>query len=856
MTYSFRLPLRFLRGSGARLALTVVALACGVGLVCAVDLVNRAVLDAFTEVVDTMAGRASLQISTGGAGLFSEAVVETVAAVPGVELAVPVVNATAFVADDTGELLTVQGVEVTNESAVRVYEARDAGGLAIEDPLVFLNQPDSVVLTKSFAQRRGLSMGSAVRLETPTGNRTFTVRGLLEPRGVAQVYGGNLVVMDLYAAQAAFARPGFVNRVDVVVDRQADPSSVAQAIRARLPEGLRIEAPSQRKANLHDVMRSFQVLLQGVSLAGVIAAFLIAFNRVSTVFESRAWQLGILRAAGVRSSALSRELLKEGLLLGLAGVATGIPLGIGVGRLILPLISRATALSFQLVSLNAEYAVRWPSLLFAAAIGLTAALCAAVLPSWRVARISIADTLRTRGMQLAASSLQPWSVLFALVVAAVVAAIYAQSRTHSATWGLVATLLITIATAMCATFLVRVVCMPRMAVLLTAIGPAGRFARTILTENPRRTALTVGMLGVGLGVSLWLWMTARSFEQSVIEVLNGVVRADLVVTSSHVASGFVEAPLNDQVVAEVGNVPGVAAVAGERVIDWQHQGGPITINAFDPTYFTDQRFGQWPLYGEQMPDVWAAVARGAALIVSSNFALNLHVAVGDTVTLETPTGALPVRVGGVTMDFASPRGTIEMSRELFERHWHDDQITRVFVRHHPGADPAAVRAAIARQLGRTYGLRVLSAADLIDYFAQQVRRAFTPLLILAALVLVVVLVGMADTLAADVTERTRELGALRAVGVRRRHLAYMIVAEATLLGVMGLLLALVAGLCLGALWVQATFPYLLGWVLNLEVPVGPMLIVSAMTVAVCLCAALLPARRAARLNPAVALRYE
>ena len=856
VTFSFRLPLRFLRGSIARLALTVLALACGVALVCAIDLVNRAVLTAFSEVVDTMAGRAALQISAGGGGLFPADVVATVLAEPSVELAVPVVSSTAFVADDTGELLTVHGVEITDESAVRVYEARDAGGLEIDDPLLFLSQPDSVVLTRAFAERRGLSVGSRLRLETPAGLRDFTVRGLLEPRGVAQVYGGNLVVMDLDAAQAAFAAPGFINRIDVVVDRFGDVRAVAAALAAHLPAGLDVEAPSQRKANLHDVMRSFQVLLQGVSLVGVIAAFLIAFNRLSTVFEGRAWQLGLLRAAGVRASRLTRELLKESLLLGMAGVGLGIPMGIAVGRMVLPIISTATALSSQLVSSNAAYAVRWPSVWLSAAIGLAAALAAALLPAWRVARASVASTLRARGRPLHpnARSRSGGALLAALV--AVGAAVYAQSLTRSASWGLVATVLIAIATALCAPLLVRLVGSPRVTALLTALGPAGRFAGTILGENPRRTALTVGMLGVGLGVSLWLWMMARSFEQSVIDVLNGVVGADLVVTSAHVASGFVEAPLSDRVLGELAQVPGVQAVAGERVLEWEHQGGPITINAFDAAYFNDARFGRWPLYGERIPGVWQAVARGAALIVSSNFALNLHVGVGDTLILATPSGPLPVPVGGVTMDFASPRGTIEMSRELFARAWHDPLVTRVFVQRRPEVAPAAVRGAITKRLGRTYGLRLLSAAEMVAYFAVQVERAFAPLLILSALVLVVVLVGMADTLAADIAERTRAFGALRAVGVRRRHLGLLIVAEAALLGAMGLLLALGAGLGLGTLWVLATFPYLLGWVLNLEAPVGPAAIVVAMTVIVCLCAALLPARRAARLNPAVALRYE
>ncbi len=214
------MPLRFLRGDYTRLALTVVALSCGVALVCALDLVNRAVLRAFVEIVDRLAGRAAIQVTPGGVAFFPEDVAETVAAIPGVDLAVPVVTATAYTTDESGELLTVHGIDVTNDDAVRVYSTRDEGGLEMDDPLVVLSQPNSVILTRTFAARHGLDRGDHLQLSTPTGLRTFTIRGLLEAEGVALVYGRNLIVMDLYAAKSAFTRPRFINRINGLLTRQ------------------------------------------------------------------------------------------------------------------------------------------------------------------------------------------------------------------------------------------------------------------------------------------------------------------------------------------------------------------------------------------------------------------------------------------------------------------------------------------------------------------------------------------------------------------------------------------------------------------------------------------------------------
>jgi hypothetical protein len=126
--------------------------------------------------------------------------------------------------------------------------------------------------------------------------------------------------MDVQAAEA-FTSPGLINRLDIVTAPDADTSAVARRVQSILPDGLRVEAVAQRKADLRTVLRSMQVLLQGVSLVALAAAFIIAFSRLSMCFAERTWQLGVLRAVGVRRRTVWWELLKESQLLGLAGVA-------------------------------------------------------------------------------------------------------------------------------------------------------------------------------------------------------------------------------------------------------------------------------------------------------------------------------------------------------------------------------------------------------------------------------------------------------------------------------------------------------------------------------------------------------
>jgi putative ABC transport system permease protein len=852
---SFNLPVRFLRGSYGRLAFSVLALALGVALVCAMDLVNRAVLRAFVEVIDTMAGRAALQVANGQGGIFPEEIADRIAAVPGVELAVPVVTASAFTVDGETELLTVYGVDVANDAAVRVYESRDAGGLAIDDPLEFLNQPDSIVVTRTFAERRNLGLDDALELETTAGRRRFTIRSVLEPRGLARVYGGRLVVMDLYSAEAAFTRPGFVNRVDVVVDRAASVEHVAEGIRGALPDGFSAAPPGQRRADLHKAMQSFQALLQGVALVGLIAAFLITFNRLATVFDARVWQLGVLRAVGMTRRTLWGELVKESLVIGAMGVAVGVPLGCGLGYLVLPVIASATALNYKLVDPDAGFDVQPISLLIAAALGCAAAVLAAILPAWRASRIALAQVIRSRGLEQPSAHGRLMWVARALIAAAAAAAIVLQTAYRSPTWGLLATALLAVAATLTARPLLVLLQPPLSALLVRVLPRTGRFAAGAVGGNSQRSGLTVATLAVGIGLVIWIWTVAQSFEQSVVSALGNAFKADLVLSSSHLVSGFDDEPISGSVVAEVGALSGVEQTVGERIRDWTYAGKAIAIDAFDPVYFDSSAFGRWELLGERIEGVWPAVTRGEAIIVSSSFTHNFAVRVGERVTLATPNGPLTVVIGGVTSAFASPNGTIEMSRQLFERYWNDASVTRVHVRLASGAE-SAVRERINAAFGQRYRLRMLSAGDLLTYWTDQVRSAFAGLHVIGAVVLVVILIGMADTLTASIVDRTRELGLARAVGMRRSDIASVVMAEALILGTVGLGLAVVLGLLEGWVWVNGTLPLLLGWILRLEIPYRLALLVSMLTLAGCLVSALVPARRAARLDPGTALRYE
>ena len=145
---------------------------------------------------------------------------------------------------------------------------------------------------------------------------------------------------------------------------------------------------------------------------------------------------------------------------------------------------------------------------------------------------------------------------------------------------------------------------------------------------------------------------------------------------------------------------------------------------------------------------------------------------------------------------------------------------------------------------------------MIEYFASQVRQAFGLQYVMEAITLLLVLIGIGDTLAAGVASRTREIGMMRAVGVRRKSIFQIVLLEGAGIAVMGLLLAAAIGVALGVFWVFVQFPAILGWNLDFHPPVMPMVFMGAITLLLCLGGSFIPALRAARLAVPAALRNE
>src|SRR5439155_1266996 len=186
-----------------------------------------------------------------------------------------------------GEALSVFAADVTDGHAIRTLHLVKAGEHVVDDPLGFLVDPRSVIVTDALAARLGVTTGATLPLRTPHGIETFTVRGVLPPGGAGRAFGGNLILMDVVGAQLVLGEDGLIDQVDVTLAPGVRVEDVERRLRAALPAGLEAIRPARRGEQIERYLASFQTLLSGLSGLALLAAIFVAGSAVATSVAAR-----------------------------------------------------------------------------------------------------------------------------------------------------------------------------------------------------------------------------------------------------------------------------------------------------------------------------------------------------------------------------------------------------------------------------------------------------------------------------------------------------------------------------------------------------------------------------------------
>jgi len=826
-----------------RTALTIAGIAVGVAVVVAIQLANQSALRAFRESVDAIAGRANYQLVPDVAPL-DESVLFQLQPLwrEGVRFA-PVIDIEGIL-EPAQQPIRLLAVDLFSDLHFRDYRyAKIVAGEknGVTDYLA-LFEPDSIILPAPFAREHGLTLGSRITINVLGHRSTLVVRGLLEAEGPATAFNGSIAVCDISVAQRSFGMIGKLSRVDLLVPE-------GKALRVHPPPGTRIERPSRRNERVEKMLRAFRVNLFALAGVALLVGMFLVYNTVLISILRRRKDVGMLKTVGVAPRQIFAAFLAEGLLFGVAGSLLGVVLGRLLASGILAAVGR-TVNTLYVASSPAAVELTPGVIALGLAVGTILSLLSALQPSLEASRVRPSAMIRP-GLQQRVRN--PRALIVAAIVCFIASAFVARLPPVRgiAVAGYVAVLLVVAGFSLLAPAIVRATSLIFSPLLTRAFGIVGRLAAVSLPASLRRTSVAGAALALATGMMVAVALMVGSFRETVRIWVNQTVSSDLWLRPSKGLSNSQIAVFRPEVAEELRKVPFVAAVDRIRGKDVLYGDTLIALGSGD--FAVAARRGELPVLGRRgRVGAFAEAIRRNGVVVSETFSIKFDKDVGDVI--EIAGHRFPIT--GIYRDYSNDRGVVVMDRALFVRSFGDDAINTIVVYLKPGVDHNTARIALEKQFGPKYHAFVVMNEEIRTEVMRIFDQTFTITYALLGVAIIVAVLGIVNTLSALILERTRELALLRAGGMSARELRTMIVLESSLLGLASTAAGLVMGYALSWILIHVINKQSFGWTIDFHTPVALIVASLAVTFLSSALAGLAPARLAARIDIAAALKSE
>lgn len=844
------IALRRLHEGRLRSALTLLGIAAGVASLVATGAANEAILKGFRDTLSAVGGEADVSITGAVPGQVAEEAIEATLAIAGVKSVSPAITEVAKLADN--RRIYVFGLDLAAGDDARGLDAFGGGG-ELPDAMTFLNDPDGVLLSKGLAASLAVRVGGTFEIVTSKGLRTMKVHGLVGDEGPARAFGGQVAIMDLFNAQAAFGRGRRIDRIDVTLEQGSDLDRTISLITAAVGPGPRVGRPERRDKSSELMLRSFQVgLFMGSAVSLLVGLFLV-FNTVSFAVAQRRREIGTLRALGVTRGQIAGLFAIEAAFYGLVGAVLGLLGGLALARVTVARSLSAVNNAYMSVNVS-DAGVSTQMLGVGLVMGVLGAVLAALIPALEAAGVSPVEALRRDRQTKEGRAPTLLGRLLPLLVAAPALVLIRLPLVDGAPiFGNLALALIALAAALGAVSAVDLVHFLFRKPVGALFGAPGRIALAGLVRARRRSGVAAGAVLIGLALVLCLATFVGSFRGALERWLGSALPADLFVASGSSTIGFANTPLDPSIGEELRSLPGLAELQPTRLVWTEARGLRIGLFAFDWAAY--MRYAQ-PLFTDGDGEASLRGMAAGGVLVSDNFARKSGTRVGDEVTLATPSGPKSYRVAAALIDYSSDQGAIVMDRATYLRDFGDPLVDSFDLYAVKGADLQAMRTEIERRLGDRLDLRVVTNAELRGVVFALVDDFFSLVYALLFIASAIGVAGIAGTLLAQVLDRTREIGILRATGASRGQIVGSVAIEAALLGIAGALLGVPTGLLMGKFFVDVVGVQATGWVFPTVVPVAFALTAAGVSILFSAAGGLLPARRAARLDVIEAIGYE
>ena len=671
-------------------------------------------------------------------------------------------------------------------------------------------------------------------LKGPT--QEFTIAGIAKFGTADSPAGATFVGFAYTTAQKLLASPGEIDSISAVADPGVSQQQLVDNIQKVVPADLEVLTGEQiTKENQSDIkqnLKFFNTFLLVFAGVAVFVGMFIIYNTFSILVAQRGRELALLRAIGASRRQVLTSVLAEGIAVGVIASLVGFGLGILVA---IGLTSLLAALGFDLPSGSLVVLPR--TIIVSLIVGVSVTVVSAFLPARRASRIPPVAAMRDVAIDTSASSRK--RVIFGLIALAIGGLLLVAGLTKGGSSGAAQVGFSALVVFMAATILGPIIAKPVSKVLgapLPALrGMSGTLAKENAARNPRRTASTAAALMIGVGIVVFILVLAASIKQSIADITNNQLKADYIINTT---GGFNSVGFSPDLASQVAALPEVQSASGMRFGAMQVDGSTKFVFAVDPNTIED------------VFDFVNVTGSIEDLSETNTIAVDKKVAekngwtIGTTIPVTFASDTTPMTI--VTLiDGTKAPSNWGMGIGTYEIHFADQFDSQVFIKLKPGADTAAFEAGVD-QILKDYPTAQLQTPDEFKASAaSQINQIVQIIYALLFLAIIIVLLGIANTLALSIYERRHEIGLLRAVGMTRRQVRSAVRWEAVIIALLGTALGLVIGVAFGAAIVRSLRS--IGFT-GFAIPVGQLVIVAILAAIAGVVAAILPARKAAKLN--------
>lgn len=683
-----------------------------------------------------------------------------------------------------------------------------------------------VAVEQGAAKTLGLSVGDTQKMLLGTEMVELEVVGIFAfstaPAAVSYF------AVDPQTAKELFGETGMASAIWVNVDHGdgvADVTAVRDAIAAEIGADYTVMTAAEYQADLQaqmDTILGFitTFLLVFTAVALFVGTFII-YNTFQMSVRARQYEFALLRALGTKPGQVFRIVAIQAIVIGIVGSLVGLVGGIGLNQL------TEVVFSAMGMPLDEQVPLTWQMVVISLIVGTAVTLASALIPARAAAHTAPVEAMRTATAVSSEKRLTLRPLFGVLLLALGVLGVFCGASRYLSWsgWALgIGAVLVLLSILVLSPALVRPVATVMCGILRVLARTSSRLALRNIRRNPRRMSVTSGALIVCIALVTTGATLARSVQTSMQGIIEDSLLADLTVTTiasaeipSEVMSGLVDLDSVTEIYSQL-------SYGAVTYVDEEGATTPLSAAAVDPTYL-DTYLSLPLLEGSSNPLTVGQVA------VLSDFADEYELEVGDAITLAVPaaaedgedagddatdsTGDGDAGDGAAATDSSDSTETRTyvigaiissglLSGSIILPYDQADIMSAVaqpvvlFLDVDDTADIAAVKADI-QDLVREFGyISVGEAEDYASSTASIVNQVLIGLYALLGLSLVVAAIGIVNTLVLSVSERTREFGLLRAVGLQRTSVAAMIVVESVVTTVFGSLLGILTGTGLAA----------------------------------------------------------